>query len=104
MTPREPSWTFGGKARKKRGWGWKEPEKKKSIVVGGFTVAVPEADYTYAKAVLEDDMMLREIFLWVMDEILENKPAAPLGQFRDRFGLVRGQFGSLSDSDREGLF
>jgi hypothetical protein len=101
MTPRRPSWTFGGKSRRKKGWGRRPKGKKLSIVVGGFTVLVPEEEYEYAREVLEINMELRGIFNWVMGDILERKPLAPLGTFRERFRMLqRGESESAGSSDR----
>jgi hypothetical protein len=89
-SPREPSWTIGGKSRRRRHWGkLVETPKQRTIVIGRMTVKVNEEDYEYAVRAIQDNMELRKMFAKVIDGILEKKPLAPVGALREAFRKMR---------------
>lgn len=87
--PRPPSWTIGGKSRRKRGWGRREPPADRTVMVGNFAVRVGEDDYDYALRAVQDDLILKRMIKWVMERVLAEKPQAPLARMRQYFAVVR---------------
>lgn len=85
---KEPSWTIGDRSRGKR-FLKRSESNTPSITLERFVVRVPESEYDWAFRKIQNDVDLRQLFEWVMDQVMFEKPNDPVELFRRCFEIIR---------------